>query len=86
MSLRAFKHFSPHLCDGVYVDPSAVLIGELSIGKDSSIWPLVVARADVNNIHIGARTNIQDGSVLHVTRKSASNPSGNPLSSVGMSL
>ena len=44
-----------------------------------SIWPLVAARGDVNKIIIGSRTNIQDGSVLHVTRKSPSNPHGNPL-------
>ena len=54
-------------------------MGEIKIGNDSSIWPLVAARGDVNHIHIGKRTNIQDGSVLHVTHKSADNPDGFPL-------
>ena len=45
----------------------------------NKVWPLVAARGDVNTISIGARTNVQDGSVLHVTRKSKGNPNGNPL-------
>lgn len=49
------------------------------MGDDSSIWPLVAARGDVNHIRIGARTNVQDGTILHVTRKSQSNPQGHPL-------
>ena len=63
----------------VYVDESAVLVGDITIGEDSSVWPLVAARGDVNYIQIGERTNIQDGSVLHLTRKSANNPDGYPL-------
>jgi carbonic anhydrase/acetyltransferase-like protein (isoleucine patch superfamily) len=63
----------------VYIDESAVLVGDISMGDDVSIWPLVAARGDVNTISIGNRTNIQDGTVLHVTRKSAGNPTGNPL-------
>jgi carbonic anhydrase/acetyltransferase-like protein (isoleucine patch superfamily) len=51
----------------VYVAPGAVLIGRIEIGDDSSIWPNVSARGDVNWIRIGRRTNIQDNSVLHVT-------------------
>jgi len=51
----------------------------LRFGKDSSVWPLVAARGDVNYIRIGERTNIQDGSVLHLTRASKSNPDGYPL-------
>ena len=55
------------------------LVGDISLGKDSSVWPLVAARGDVNYIRIGERTNIQDGSVLHLTRASKSNPDGYPL-------
>ena len=51
-----------------YVDPQAVVIGDVTIGEDSSVWPCVVIRGDVNWIRIGARTNIQDGSVCHVMR------------------
>ncbi|WP_190364214.1 gamma carbonic anhydrase family protein [Pseudoalteromonas sp. S16_S37] len=79
MMLRSYKGIVPTLAEGVYVDDSAVLVGDITIGADSSIWPLVAARGDVNYIKIGARTNVQDGSVLHLTRASKSNPDGYPL-------
>ena len=49
----------------VMVDPSSVVIGDVRIADDVSIWPLVAIRGDVNYVSIGARSNIQDGSVLH---------------------
>jgi carbonic anhydrase/acetyltransferase-like protein (isoleucine patch superfamily) len=76
---RMYNKISPKLGENVYVDESSVLVGDIAIGNDVSIWPLVAARGDVNTITIGDRTNIQDGTILHVTRKSASNPDGNPL-------
>ncbi len=76
---RPYKGIYPTLSEGVYVDESAVLVGDIHIGKDSSIWPLVAARGDVNHIRIGARTNIQDGCVLHVTRTSFDDDEGFPL-------
>ncbi len=79
MPVREYNSVSPSIADTCYIDDSSVLVGEISIGADSSVWPLVAARGDVNYIKIGARTNIQDGSVLHVTRKSSGNPEGNPL-------
>jgi len=78
-NFRSYRGITPILGNAVYVDESAVLVGDITLGNDASIWPLVAARGDVNKITIGARTNIQDGSVLHVTRKSAGNPNGNPL-------
>ncbi|MDP5293560.1 gamma carbonic anhydrase family protein [Oceanimonas sp. CHS3-5] len=78
-SLNAYKNIYPTLDARVFVEDSAVLYGDIHLGEDSSIWPLVAARGDVNHIRIGARTNIQDGTVLHVTRKSASRPDGLPL-------
>jgi len=78
-NFRSYRGVSPQLGNAVYVDASAVLVGDISLGDDVSVWPLVAARGDVNKITIGARTNIQDGTVLHVTRKSPSNPDGNPL-------
>ncbi|PML96331.1 gamma carbonic anhydrase family protein [Vibrio breoganii] len=78
-SLRSYKGIKPSIESGVYIDDSAVVVGDVKIGMDSSIWPQVAARGDVNHIHIGQRTNIQDGSVLHVTHKNASNPEGYPL-------
>ncbi|WP_025674989.1 gamma carbonic anhydrase family protein [Salinivibrio socompensis] len=77
--LRAFKGITPQLGERVYIDESSVLAGDITLGDDVSIWPLVAARGDVNHIQIGARTNVQDGSVLHVTHKNADNPQGYPL-------
>ena len=78
-NFRSYRGITPTLGNAVYVDQSAVLVGDITLGDDTSVSPLVAARGDVNKITIGARSNIQDGSVLHVTRKSSGNPSGNPL-------
>lgn len=77
--LRPYLGIYPSIGSRVFIDPSSVVIGDVRLAEDVSIWPLSVLRGDVNYIVIGARTNIQDGSVLHVTHKSASNPEGNPL-------
>lgn len=78
-SLRYYQNHTPQLADNVYIDTTAVVIGKVNIGTDSSLWPLVVARGDVNHIRIGQRSNIQDGSILHVSRVSITNPDGYPL-------
>ena len=78
-SVDSFKGVSPILGKLVYIDASARIVGDVVLEDDASIWPLVAARGDVNKIRIGARSNIQDGSVLHVTRKSEKNPEGFPL-------
>ncbi|MFD1008781.1 gamma carbonic anhydrase family protein [Oceanisphaera ostreae] len=78
-SLKPYNGITPTLASRVFVEASAVLYGDITLGEDSSIWPLVVARGDVNVIRIGARSNIQDGSVLHVSRPSATLPDGLPL-------
>ncbi|ELV8626241.1 gamma carbonic anhydrase family protein [Vibrio cidicii] len=78
-SIRSYKGIYPQIGARVYIDSSSVLVGDIHIGDDSSIWPLVAARGDVNHIRIGERSNIQDGSVLHVTHKNAANPDGYPL-------
>lgn len=77
--LRSYRGITPTIGKNVYIDSSSVLYGEITIGNDSSIWPLVAARGDVNHIIIGERTNVQDGSVLHVTHKNKENPEGSPL-------
>ncbi len=79
MALRSYKGITPQFGKGCYIDESAVIVGDVILGDDASIWPLVAARGDVNTIRIGKRSNIQDGTVLHVTRKSVSNPDGHPL-------
>ena len=78
-ALRSYKGISPTLSDTVYVDSSAVVIGDVHLGRDCSIWPLVVVRGDVNKVRIGARTNIQDGTVIHETRPQPENPLGYPV-------
>ena len=66
MAIRVYQGISPALGSRVYVDESAIVIGRVMLGDDVSVWPYAVVRGDVNRIDIGARTNIQDGSVLHV--------------------
>ena len=79
MNVRPFGNDLPALGARVWVDPSAVVIGRVEIGDDASLWPMTVARGDVNFIRIGARTNVQDGSVLHVTHDGPYSPGGMPL-------
>ena len=79
MSIRPYRNQLPHLGARVYVDPAAVLIGDVELGDDVSLWPCTVVRGDVNFIRIGARTNVQDGAVLHVTHDGPYSPGGFPL-------
>jgi carbonic anhydrase/acetyltransferase-like protein (isoleucine patch superfamily) len=65
--IRPFKKSYPQIAESAWIDDSAVVIGDVAIGDDSSVWPMTVIRGDVNTVVIGARSNIQDGSVLHVT-------------------
>jgi len=66
--IRPYRGKHPQIAASAYIDPASVIIGDVVIGEDSSVWPLSVIRGDVNYIRIGARTNIQDGSVLHVMK------------------
>ncbi len=68
MTIRSYRGRSPQIAATAYIDPAAVVIGDVTIGEDSSVWPCAVIRGDVHWIRIGARTNIQDGSVLHVMK------------------
>jgi len=79
MSIRSFEGQGPLIHKSAYVDEQAMVCGRVSIGADSSIWPMTVVRGDINTITIGERTNIQDGSVLHVTHDSEYAPGGAPL-------
>ena len=65
-SLRSYKGIAPRLGQRVYVDPAASVIGDVVLDDDVSIWPGTVLRGDVNHIRVGARTSIQDGSIVHV--------------------
>lgn len=77
--IRPFKGVLPTLGARVYVDEAARVIGDVHIGDDSSVWPFVSIRGDVNRIRIGARTNVQDNSVLHVTHDGPYSPGGAEL-------
>src|SRR4249919_2148693 len=67
MNLRPYLEHFPRLGQRVWVDPAATVIGDVAIGDDASIWPGAVVRGDVNSIRIGARSNLQDLCVVHVT-------------------
>lgn len=79
VSIRDFQNHSPQLGARVLIDATAVVIGQVHIGDDSSIWPYAILRGDMHSIRIGARTSIQDGSVLHITHAGPFNPNGFPL-------
>jgi carbonic anhydrase/acetyltransferase-like protein (isoleucine patch superfamily) len=66
--IRSYRGRTPQIAATAYIDAQAVVIGDVTIGEHSSVWPCVVIRGDVHYIRIGARTNVQDGSVLHVMR------------------
>lgn len=65
--VRPYRDHLPVLGERVYVDPAAAVIGDVVIGDDASVWPCTVIRGDVNFIRIGARSNLQDGTVIHVS-------------------
>lgn len=67
--IRTCKGVTPRVAADAYVDPSAQVIGEVEIGRESSIWMNVVIRGDVNHVRIGRRSNVQDGTVVHVMNR-----------------
>ena len=79
MTIRAFEKIQPQVNNSAYIDEAATVIGDVTIGADSSVWPMSVVRGDVHHIHIGERSNIQDGTVCHVTHYGQYNPDGFPL-------
>ncbi|NBB93240.1 MAG: gamma carbonic anhydrase family protein [Gammaproteobacteria bacterium] len=76
---RPFQSQLPTLGERVWIDPAATVIGRVELGDDASVWPGAVLRGDVNEIRIGARSNIQDGSIGHVTHDGPYTPGGLPL-------
>lgn len=79
MGIRSFRGVSPSLGERVFIDDTAVVLGDVTLGDDTSVWPTAVIRGDMHRIRIGARTSIQDGSVLHITHASDYSPGGYPL-------
>ncbi|HZV99558.1 MAG TPA: gamma carbonic anhydrase family protein, partial [Methylophilaceae bacterium] len=78
-AVQAYQGQTPKIGARVYVHASASVIGDVHLGDDASVWPGVVIRGDVNHIRIGAGSNVQDLSVLHVSHKSSWDPAGAPL-------
>lgn len=76
MTVRDFESIKPRIAASAYVDETALVIGAVTLEEDVSLWPKVVARGDVNSIHVGARTNVQDGTILHVSHDSEFAPGG----------
>lgn len=78
-NIHCFQDAYPRLAAAVYVHPAATIIGDVQIGENSSVWPGAVIRGDVNFIRIGAGSNVQDLSMLHVSHKSSWDAAGSPL-------
>jgi carbonic anhydrase/acetyltransferase-like protein (isoleucine patch superfamily) len=77
--IRSFADKTPLIDPSAWVDPTALVIGDVTLGAGSSVWPMAVVRGDIHRIRIGRATNIQDGSVLHVTHDGRFFPGGHPL-------
>lgn len=76
MNIETFAQYTPQLATGAWVHSRGLVIGQVSLGAQSSVWPGAVVRGDMHSITVGERTSIQDNSVVHVTHPSAFNPQG----------
>ncbi|HEV8157661.1 MAG TPA: gamma carbonic anhydrase family protein [Pyrinomonadaceae bacterium] len=70
--IKSFQNLSPKIHESAFVADDAIIIGAVEIGAESSVWFGSILSGDVNHIRIGARTNVQDGSIIHVSRKTHS--------------
>ena len=77
--LRPYKGVSPRVHESAYVDDSAQVIGDVEIGEESSVWMNAVVRGDVHSIRIGRRSNIQDGTIVHVMNRTHPTHIGNDV-------
>ncbi len=77
--IQTFEGHTPDINSSAWIHPTALVIGDVTIGANSSVWPMAVIRGDIHKIRIGHTTNIQDGSILHVTHDSQFVPGGYPL-------
>lgn len=76
MTIRPYRDIQPTIAASAYVDDAGLVIGDVVLGDDSSVWPFAAVRGDVNAIRIGTRSNIQDGTIVHVTHRYADKPDG----------
>lgn len=79
MAVSSYRHLTPQISAEAWIHPSAQVIGDVTLGSDSSIWCNAVLRGDVNHIRIGEGSNIQDLSMCHVSHKTPAKPQGSPL-------
>lgn len=78
-NIRSYLNVFPQIDDSCYIDTMSVVIGDVSLAENVSVWPFAVIRGDVNSIRIGKNSNVQDHCMLHVSHKNASKPNGSPL-------
>lgn len=78
-NVRPYLDYYPQIKPSCYIDDCAVVIGDVQLAEDVSVWPFAVIRGDVNKIRIGKNSNIQDHCMLHVSHKKDSKPNGSPL-------
>ncbi|HCR86090.1 MAG TPA: gamma carbonic anhydrase family protein [Alphaproteobacteria bacterium] len=78
-TILPYKGIYPQIHETAFIAPNATIIGDVVIGEYSSVWPGCVIRGDVNIIRIGKRTNIQDGTIIHVTRPSIAGEGGQTI-------
>ena len=78
-NIRRFLNSHPQIENAAFIDPACVVIGDVVLGEDCSVWPMAVIRGDVNHIRIGARSNVQDLAMLHVSHRNDAKPNGSPL-------
>ncbi|MBH5330240.1 gamma carbonic anhydrase family protein [Eikenella sp. S3360] len=78
-NIRPYLDFVPQIGAGCYIDPMCVVIGDVELAGQVSVWPFAVLRGDVNRIRVGRGSNIQDHVMLHVSHKTADKPEGSPL-------
>ncbi|MFB2539378.1 MULTISPECIES: gamma carbonic anhydrase family protein [unclassified Acinetobacter] len=78
-NIRSYLEIYPNIDTSCYIDDMAVVIGDTTLAENVSVWPFAVIRADVNHVHIGKNSNIQDHAMLHVSHKSEAKPTGSPL-------
>lgn len=78
-NIRSYQNAEPQIDASCYIDDMAVVIGDVSLAANVSVWPFAVIRGDVNRIAIGTNSNVQDHCMLHVSHKNPAKPAGSPL-------
>lgn len=79
MAIHAFRSIQPKFGQRVMIAAEAFVLGDVTLGDDTSVWPMAVIRGDMHRIEVGERTSVQDGAVLHITHASDYNADGHPL-------